>query len=73
MQKNYGLAGVKITGDSKAVVMINASTGKPVETQKIPLNQKVVYFKAECNFTNRKDVANFFYSLDGKTWIPLGT
>ncbi len=73
LQKNYGLAGVKITGDSKAVVMINASTGKPVEAQKIPLDQKVVYFKAECNFTNRKDVADFFYSLDGKTWIRLGT
>lgn len=73
LQKNYGLAGVKITGDSKAVVMINASIGKPVEAQKIPLDQKVVYFKAECNFTNRKDVADFFYSLDGKTWIRLGT
>ena len=73
LQKNYGLAGVKITGDSKAIVMINASTGQPVEAQKIPLNQKVVYFKAECDFTNRKDVADFFYSLDGKTWIPLGT
>ena len=73
LQKNYGLAGVKITGDSKAVVMINATTGKPIEAQKIPLYQKVVYFKAECNFKNRKDVADFFYSLDGKTWIPLGT
>ena len=73
LQKNYGLAGVKITGDSKAILMINASTGKPVEAQKIPLDQKVVYFKAECDFTNRKDVADFFYSLDGKTWIPLGT
>lgn len=73
LQKNYGLAGVKITGHSKAIVMINASTGKPVEAQKISLNQKVVYFKAECNFTNRKDVADFFYSLNGKTWIPLGT
>ena len=73
LQKNYGLAGVKITGNSKAVLMINASTGKPVEAQKIPLNQKVVYFKAECNFTNRKDGADFFYSLEGKTWIPLGT
>lgn len=73
LQKNYGLAGVKITGDSKAIIMINASTGKPVEAQKIPLNQKVVYFKAECNFTNRKDVTDFSYSLDGKTWIALGT
>jgi len=73
LQKNYGLAGVKISGDSKSILMINASTGKPVEVQKIPLNQKVVYFKAECNFTNRKDAADFFYSLDGKTWMPLGT
>jgi beta-xylosidase len=73
LQQKYGLAGVKIEGDSKAIVMINVSTGKPVEAQRISLNQNVVYFKAECNFTNRKDVADFFYSLDGKTWMPLGT
>ncbi len=35
-------------------------------------NKKVVYVNAECNFTNRKDVADF-YSLDGKARIPLGT
>ena len=73
LQKNYGLAGVKINGESKAIVMINASTGKPEEAQRIPLNQKTVFFKAECNFTDKKDVADFFYSLDGKTWEPLGT
>ena len=28
LQKNYGLVGVKINGDSKSIVMINASTGK---------------------------------------------
>jgi beta-xylosidase len=37
------------------------------------LNQKVVYFKAACDFTDKKDIANFFYSLDGKTWLPIGT
>jgi beta-xylosidase len=73
LQKNYGLVGVKINGNSKAIVMINASTGKPVETQNIPLTQKTVYFKAECNFTDKKDIANFFYSLDGETWTPGGS
>jgi beta-xylosidase len=73
LQKNYGLVGVKINGNSKAIVMINASTGKPVETQNIPLTQKTVYFKAECNFTDKKDIANFFYSLDGETWTPVGS
>ncbi|PSR56742.1 glycoside hydrolase [Adhaeribacter arboris] len=73
LQKNYGLVGVKVNGTSKAIVMINASTGKPVEAQSIPLTQKIIYFKAECNFTDKKDVANFFYSLDGKTWKSIGT
>lgn len=73
LQKNYGLVGVKVNGTSKYLVMVNASSGKPVESKSIPLTQKTVYFKAECNFTDKKDVANFFYSLDGKTWAPLGT
>jgi beta-xylosidase len=73
LQKNYGLAGVKINGDHKTIVMTNASTGKPEEVAAIPLNQKLIYLKAECDFTNKKDVARFFYSLNGKTWIALGT
>ena len=73
LQKNYGLVGVKVEGNSKAIVMINASTGKPEQLQSVPLSQNVVYFKAECDFTNKKDVANFFYSLDGKTWQSIGT
>ena len=40
---------------------------KPEEVAAIPLNQNTIYFKAECDFTNKKDMANFFYSLDGKT------
>lgn len=73
LQKNYGLLGVRVEGDQKSIVMINATNGKPVEAATIPLNQKTVFFKAECDFTDRKDVANFFYSLDGKTWTPCGT
>jgi beta-xylosidase len=73
LQKNYGLVGVRVEGDKKSIVMINATGGKPVEAQTIPVNQKTVYFKADCDFTNRKEVADFFYSLDGKTWMPIGT
>jgi beta-xylosidase len=52
--------------------MINASTGKPVEDQSIPMVQKTVYFKAECDFTGKKDIAHFFYSPDGKNWTAIG-
>jgi beta-xylosidase len=73
LQKNYGQAGVKINGSSKTIVMINAGNGKAEEVANIPLDQSTVFFKAECDFTNRKDTANFFYSLDGNNWIALGT
>lgn len=73
LQKNYGVTGVRVEGEKKAIVMINASTGKPEEAQTIPLSQKIVFFKAACDFTEKKDSANFFYSLDGKTWMSIGT
>jgi beta-xylosidase len=73
LQKNYGLVGVRIEGKNKTIVMINATGGKPVEAATIPLTQKTVYFKAECDFTDKKDIADFFYSLDGKSWKPIGT
>jgi beta-xylosidase len=73
LQKNYGVVGVRINGNERSIVMINATGGKPVEAAQIPLDQKTVYFKAECDFTDKKDVADFFYSLDGKSWKPIGT
>jgi beta-xylosidase len=41
--------------------------------QAVPLKQNKVYFKAECDFNDRKDIANFFYSLDGKSWTSIGS
>ncbi|RYE13678.1 MAG: glycoside hydrolase, partial [Sphingobacteriaceae bacterium] len=73
LQKKYGQLGVRVNGNSKFLVMVNASTGKPEELQTIPLNQKTVYLKAECNFADKKDTAVFFYSLDSKAWIKIGT
>lgn len=73
LQKNYGLVGVRLNSGDKSIVMINAGTGTPQEVQTIPLNQNKVFFKAECDFTNKKDTADFFYSLDGKSWKSIGT
>ncbi|HET6995531.1 MAG TPA: glycoside hydrolase 43 family protein [Chitinophagaceae bacterium] len=73
LQKNYGLIGVRVDGNNKVVLMINTSTGKPEVAQTIALSQKTIFFKVTCEFTDKKDVANFFYSLDAKTWMPVGT
>ena len=72
LQKNYGLVGVRVEGNRKSIVMVNATGGNPVEAQTVPLDQPVIYLKAECDFTDRKDMAHFFYSLDGKTWVTVG-
>jgi beta-xylosidase len=36
------------------------------------LTQTNVFLKTECDFKNRADKANFFYSLDGKSWTAIG-
>lgn len=72
LQRRYGLVGVRVSQGTKAIVMVSAESEKPVELQRLPLAQDRVYFKIECDFKDRRDVATFFYSLDGKAWQPVG-
>jgi len=72
LQRKFGLVGVKFSDGVKSVVMVNAQSGTPVEAEAVPLNQEKVFLKAESDFTDRRDVAYFYYSLDGKTWKPIG-
>jgi beta-xylosidase len=73
LQRKFGLVGVRYNNGTKSIVMVNAQSGRPVEAQSVPLTQKTVYLKAECDFRDKTDLANFFYSLDGKTWTPIGS
>lgn len=72
LQKNYGLVGVKFENGTKYIVM-EKEESENLEEERVPLNQKTVYLKAECDFKERKDLAKFFYSLDGKNWKPIGS
>ncbi len=73
LQKKHGLVGVKFENGAKKIVMISAQNDEPVEIESLPLDQKKVYLKAECDFRDRKDVADFYYSLDGKKWNRIGS
>ena len=73
LQKKFGLVGVKFINGVKSIVMVNGSGCIPVENQSITLTQKTVYLKAECDFRNKTDIGYFFYSLDGKSWNPIGS
>lgn len=73
LQRKFGQVGVRFNNGTKSIVIVNAQSGKPVEVQSVPLTQKTAFLKAECDFRDKADIANFYYSLDGKTWIPIGS
>ncbi len=73
LQKKYGWVGVKSDGNGRAIVMVSAESDSPVDIEMVPLaHRKVVFLRVDCDFKDRADKANFFYSLDGKTWTAIG-
>lgn len=73
LQKNYGFVAVRSDNGSRSLVMVNAGSGKAVEAERIPLNAGKVYLRIECDFTDMKDMATFYYSLDGWSWKATGS
>jgi beta-xylosidase len=72
LQRRYGFVGVKKVGEQCSVVMVGAGSGTAREVESVPLARKVVYLRAQCDFRDRKDLASFHYSLDGRRWLPIG-
>ncbi|HEA22257.1 MAG TPA: glycosyl hydrolase 43 family protein [Pricia antarctica] len=73
LQQQYGLVGVKFENGKKRVVMVKTKDDQAQEQESISLSQKKIYLKASCDFTDKKDEANFYYSLNGKEWKSIGT
>ena len=73
LQKKYGLVGVTFENGQKSIVMVNAESGKATEAERIPLLQKTIFLKADCDFNDRKDMGYFYYSLNGTTWTRIGS
>ena len=71
-QKNYGYIAVKMNGNEKKFIMVNAGGGNPSEVASAPLSGNTAYLRVDCNFTNKTDKATFHYSTDEKTWKQLG-
>ena len=72
LQKNYGFVGIKAGKGTATMVMVSAVAGKGEELESIPVDTKKIYLRADCDFRERKDVAAFLYSLDGKVWTSIG-
>jgi beta-xylosidase len=71
-QRRYGFVGVKMSGGARSLVMVSADSDKPEEIASVPLSGKTVHLKVECEFEPAPELARFSYSLDGKSWTPIG-
>ncbi len=72
LQRKFGQVGVKKENGNLFLFMTSNQTDTPTEIERLPLNQQKIYLKIDCDFTDRRDIATFYYSLDGKTWKAIG-
>lgn len=72
LQKNFGFVGAKMVNNRKHIIMVNGASEEPTEVESIPLKQEELYLKAVGDFKDRKDIAKFYYSLDGENWESIG-
>jgi len=59
---------VDLEDDSKAVRSVDVE-----EKARVELSKDVIYLRIDGDFNLHKDLATFYYSLDNKNWIPIGT
>jgi beta-xylosidase len=71
-QRQYGFVGVKMSDGAKSLVMVSAESDKPEEVASVPFTGKTVHLKVDAEFQPEPEVARFSYSLDGKSWTPIG-
>ncbi|WP_457442327.1 glycoside hydrolase family 43 protein [Roseateles sp. P5_E4] len=71
-QRQYGFVGVKMSDGARSLVMVSAETDKPEEIAAIPLSGNTVHLRVDCDFEPVPELARFSYSLDGKSWTPIG-
>lgn len=72
LQEKYGFAGVKVSGNTKYIVMVDATSGTAKEAASVALNQENVWLRIDMNYVNQTDKATFYYSLDGTNWKEFG-
>lgn len=72
LQKDFGFVGAKMVNSQKHIIMVNGASKKPVEVESIPMDHHELFLKVVGDFKDRKDIAEFYYSLDGQDWKAIG-
>ena len=78
-----GLVSVECGDNGKSIVMSESSvvleepahrvaSTKDREVERVPLDNDEVYLKIDTDFNPGKDIARFYWSLDGQDWHRIG-
>ncbi|MGI6400819.1 MAG: glycoside hydrolase 43 family protein [Thermoguttaceae bacterium] len=76
LQRRYGYVGVTRRNGKLHVVQAQANErDELVENDAVPLEGEPtsIQLRAKCDFRERRDLAQFEWSRDGKIWEPIGT
>lgn len=71
LQSNYGTVGVKVCDGVKSIAM----SKKDGEIEAVDLSDTVdkVYLRVYFDYEDSRDIADFYYSLDGVDYIKIGS
>ena len=71
LQSNYGTVGVKVCDGVKSIAM----SKKDGEIEAVNLSDTVdkVYLRVYFDYEDSRDIADFYYSLDGVDYIKIGS
>lgn len=78
-----GSVGVEVDHGARYIVMRSLSVKlgdechdvtavEDSELERVPLDDNIVYLKIKGDFLPDRDIAEFFYSLDGENWTSIG-
>jgi beta-xylosidase len=73
LQKNYGSVGVRMSGGTRSIVMVDGSAGTSAVVERVPITQDRVHLRVDVDYQDRADTSYFFYSLDGVEWQAIGS
>lgn len=68
LQSNYGTVGIKMEDGKKYLVM----TTKDGEQERLSWNSNTAYFHVFFDYEDSRDIAEFFYSENGKDFVKTG-
>ena len=69
LQSNYGTVGIKAENGKKYMIM----TTREGEQECVEFTGNTAFFRIHFDYEDSRDIASFFYSVDGENFVKIGS